>query len=86
MNLDAYHAIGDNARVFMQDAMREHRELGVSLRIANEERERLEDMLASAIDLLALDYGSDDEAVQAIGIHQEMRRQEREAAKQGVAA
>ena len=79
MNLTAYHATGDNLRQFMLEAMREHRELGVSLRIANEERERLEDMLASAIDLLALDYGSADEAVQAIQIHQEMKRREREA-------
>lgn len=79
MNLDAYHRTQDDLRTFMHDAMREHRELGVSLRIANEERERLEDMLASAIDLLALDYGSDDEAVKAINIHREMRRQEREA-------
>jgi hypothetical protein len=86
MNLDAYHRTQDDLRTFMNDALREYRELGVSLRIANEERERLADMLESAIDLLSLDYGSDDEAVQAIGIHQEMRRLEREAAKQGVAA
>ena len=79
MNLTAYHAASDNLHQFMQDAQREHRELGTSLRIANEERIRVGEMLEAAIDLLIPYYGSDANAETAVLARVQERAAEREA-------
>ncbi len=49
----AFHEVRSALDQAQNDALREHRELGTSLRIANQERERLEGMIEVAIELLA---------------------------------
>lgn len=52
IDTDAFYAAKDAIDQALRDARREYRELGTSLRIANEERVRLGDMLEAALILL----------------------------------
>ena len=83
MNLDSYYTAKDDLEQFLYEAQREHRELGVSLRIANEERVRNADMLSAAIELLAerTFAGDEQQAVDAILERVRLNADVREVAK-----
>jgi hypothetical protein len=81
----AFHTAKDAIDQALCDARREYRELGTSLRIANEEREHLGDMLEAAFILLARParYAGEaaaESAVSALAIEIALERKAREGA------